>query len=180
MSGVSKIYTAKDGATQVPRYARHEWMRFDRPAHLMSRRQREAQEAYLREHVKEEVEKFKGEDLIAEEWTDPADGQKEIFFRNLFSTALEPQPRSNVSWLGGSWKTLQIMCVMWEMDNYLVFVDIEGWRGGWRELVEAAFTYALMGCMMALGRLCGCRAVNDEYTPRYLIKRWETGRLKSE
>lgn len=180
VSGVSKIYTAKDGAAQVPRYARHEWMRFDRPAHLLSNGQREAQEAYFREHEKEEVEKLKGEDLIAEEWTDPADGQKEIFFRNLFSTALEPQYQSKVSWLGELWKMLQIMCVMWEMDNYLVLVDFEGWRGGWRELVEAAFTYAVMGCMMALGGLCGCRAVSEEYTPKHLIERWESGRPKSE
>ena len=179
VSGVSRIYTAQDGTAQIPRYARHEWMRFDRPAHLLSRGQREAQEAYFREHGKEEIEKLQGEDLIAEEWTNPADGQKEMFFRNLFSTASEPQYASNVSWLGDLWKTLQIMCVMWEMDNYLVLVDFGGWRGGWRELVEAAFTYMVMGCMMALGRLCGCRAVSEEYTPKGLIQRWESERPKS-
>lgn len=180
VSGVSKIYTAKDGASQVPRYARHELMRFDRPAHLLSRGQREAQAAYFRDHGKEEIEKLKGEDLILEEWTDPADGQKEIFFRNLFSTALEPQYQSNKSWLGELWKTLQIMCVMWELDNYFVLVDFGGWRGGWRALLEAAFTYTVMGCMVTLGRLCGCRAVSEEYTPKHLIKRWESGRPKSE
>lgn len=180
VSGVSKIYTAKDGAAQVPRYARHEWMRFDRPAHLLSNGQREAQEAYFRDHGEEELERLRGEDLIAEEWTDPADGQKEIFFRNLFSTALEPQYESNVSWLGELWKTLQIMCVMWEMDNYLVLVDFGGWRGGWRALVEAAFTYAVIGCMMTLGWLCGCRAVSEEYTPKHLMKRWESGGPRSE
>ena len=72
-----------------------------------------------------------------------------------------------------------MMCVMWEMDNYLVLVDFGGWRGGWRELAEAAFTYVVMGCMMALGRLCGCRAVNEEYTPKRLIQRWESERPKS-
>ena len=87
VSGVSRIYTARDGTAQIPRYARHEWMRFDRPAHLLSRGQREAQEAYFREHGKKEIEEMQGEDLIAEEWTDPADGQKEMFFRNLFCTS---------------------------------------------------------------------------------------------
>ena len=174
VSGVSKIYTAKDGAARVPRYARHEWMRFDRPAQLLGKGQRETQEAYLREHGKEGIEKLRGEDLIAEEWTDPADGQKEIFFRNLFSTASEPQYRSDMSWLGELWKTLQIMCVMWEMDNYLVLVDFGGYRGGWRELVEAAFTYTVMGFLMRLGRTCGCKAVNQEYTPKHLIRRWES------
>lgn len=174
VSGISKIYMAKDGAAQVPRYARHEWMRFDRPADLLSEGQRKAQEAYFREHGKEDIEKLKGEDLVAEEWTDPADGQKEIFFRNLFSTVSELQYQSSKFWLGELWKTLQIMCVMWEMDNYLVFVDFGGWRGGWRALLEEAMTYAVMGCMMILGVLCGCRAVNEEYTPKHLIKRWES------
>ncbi|KAM0804778.1 hypothetical protein BDR22DRAFT_549408 [Usnea florida] len=179
VSGMSRIYTARDGTAQIPRYARHEWMRFDRPTHLLSQGQREAQEAYIQECEKEEIEKLRGEDLIAEEWTDPTDGQKEMFFRNLFSTASEPQYASDVSWLGDLWKTLQIMCVMWEMDNYLVLVDFGGWRGGWRELVEAAFTYVVMGCMMALGRLCGCRAVSEEYTPKHLIQRWKSERPKS-
>ena len=180
VSGVSKIYTAQDGVARVPRHARHEWMRFDRPARLVSGGQREVQEAYLRDHGKEEIERLKGEDVIAEEWTDPADGQKEIFFRNIFSTLLEPQYGPNVSRLGELWRTLQIMCVMWELDNYLVLVDLGGRRGGWRALIEAAFTFAVMGSMMILGRLCGCRAVSEEYTPRYLIKRWESGRPKSE
>ncbi len=151
-------------------------MRFDRPARLLSKEQREAQEAYFQEHTQDEFEKLKGEDVIAEEWTDPADGQKEIFFRNIFSTLLEPQYKAEVSRLGELWRTLQIMCVMWELDNYVVFVDLEGWRGGWRALTEMAFTYAFMGCLMLLGRLFGCRAVHEEYTPKYLIERWESGR----
>ena len=180
VSGVSKVYTAKDGVAKVPRYARHEWMRFDRPAQLLSRVEREAQEAYLRDCKKEEIERLKGEDLIAEEWTDPADGQKEVFFRNIFSTLLEPQYESNTSRLGELRRMLQIMCVMWELDNYLVFVDFGGWRGGWRALVEALFTYTVMGCLMILGRFFGCRAVSEEYTPKHLSERWESRRPKSE
>ena len=180
VSGVSKVYTAKDGVAEVPRYARHEWMRFDRPAQLLSRAERVAQEVYLREHEKEEIESLKGEDLIAEEWTDPADGQKEIFFRNIFSTLLEPRYESNMPTLGEIRKMLQIMCVMWELDNYLVFVDFGGWRGGWRAVAEAAFTYTLMGCLMILGRSLGCRAVSEEYTPKHLNERWESRRPKNE
>ena len=155
-------------------------MRFDRPARLLDKGHREAQEAFFREHGKAELENLKGQDLIAEEWTDPADGQKEIFFRNTFSTLLEPQYKSEVSSLGELRRMLQIMCVMWELDNYLVIVDFGGWRGGWRSQVEAAFTYTVMGCLMMLGRLCGCKAVSEEYTPKHLIERWESGRLISE
>ena len=180
VSGVSKIYTAMDGVARVPRYARHEWMRFDRPARLLDKMQREAQEAFFREHGKAELEKLKGEDLIAEEWTDPTDGQKEIFFRNIFSTMLEPRDKSRVSSLEELRRMLQIMCVMWKLDNYPVLVDFGGWRGGWRAQVEVGFTYTVMGCLMVLGRLCGCRAVSEEYTPKHLIERWKGGRLKSE
>ena len=176
VSGVSKIYTAQDGVAQIPRYARHEWMRIDRSAHLLTKPQRDAQEVYYREHEEEEIEKLKGEELVAEEWTDPADGQKEIFFRNLFSTVLEPQYGSEASWLGELCRTLQVMCVMWELDNYVVLVDFGGWRGGWRKVVETAFTYTVVGFLMTLGRICGCKGVNEEYTPRHLIQSWETER----
>ena len=180
ISGVSKVYTSQDGTARIPRYAPHEWMRFDRSAHLLNKGQREAQEAYFLEHGKAEVEKLKGEELIAEEWTDPTDGQKEIFFRNIFSTILEPQYNSNVYWLGQLWRTLQVNCVMWELDNYAVLVDFGGWRGGWRNVVEAALTYIVMGLLMTLGRICGCKAVNEEYTPQHLIQIRESERLKSE
>ena len=177
---MSKIYTAQDGAAQIPRYAPHEWMRFDRSAHLLNNEQRKAQETYFQEHGKAELEILKGEELIAEGWTDPADGQKEIFFRNIFSTILEPHYDSDVSWLGELWRTLQVKCVMWELDDYLVLVDFGGWKGGWRKVVEAALTYTVMGFLMTLGRICGCKAVNEEYTPQHLIEIWESERPKSE
>ncbi|KAL9124717.1 MAG: hypothetical protein Q9175_008190 [Cornicularia normoerica] len=150
--------------------------------HTTNTEYREAQDAYFLEHGKEEMETLKGEDLIAgeSEWTDPADRQKEIFFRNLLSTVLEPQYASNVFWLGELKKTLQVMCVMWKIDNYLVLVDFGGWRGEWRALVEAAFTYIVMGCMISLGRLCGYRTVTEKYTLKHLIKRLESERPKSE
>ena len=180
ISGVSKVYTAQDGAVQIPRHAPHEWMRFDRSSHLLKKGQREAQETYLQEHGKAEVEKLKREELIAEEWTDPADGRKEIFFRNIFSTILEPQYDSNVPWLGELWRALQVMCVMWELDDYPVLVDFGEWRGGWRQVFEATLTYMVMGLLMTLGRICGCKAVNEEYTPQHLIQIWESERSKSE
>lgn len=179
VSGVSKIYTAQDGSAQIPRYAPHEWMRFDRSAHLLSKGQRETQETYLREH-EEEIEELKRDEVIAEEWTDPADGQKEIFFRNIFSTILEPQYDSDVFWLGELWRTLQVMCVMWELDNYVVLVDLGGCRGGWRKVVEAALTYIIMGLLMTLGRICGCKGVNEEYVPKHFIQKWGNEQPKSE
>ncbi|KAI9751211.1 MAG: 3'-phosphoadenosine 5'-phosphosulfate sulfotransferase, partial [Chaenotheca gracillima] len=57
-------YTARDGALTVPRGVAHEW----KPAAGGST------------------------DVIVEESTDPADGLKEVFFRNLNSVLLEPEP----------------------------------------------------------------------------------------
>lgn len=46
--GVTRTYTKDDGVVEVPRSARHEWMRSDRPAELLSKGQREAQDAWTR------------------------------------------------------------------------------------------------------------------------------------
>jgi len=48
VSGVTRTYTKDDGVVEVPRCARHEWMRFGRPAELLSKGQREAQDAWTR------------------------------------------------------------------------------------------------------------------------------------
>lgn len=110
-------------------------------------------------------------DLVAEEWTHPSDGQKEIFFRNLFSTAREPLYDSSI--VGWVYREVQILCVMWELDNYPVLIDFEGWRGGWREWVEAGFTYGILGLAAGVGMGLGLRAVREEYTPEWLREKWE-------
>ena len=176
VAGKVKIYTAEDGTAVVPRYARHEWMRFDRPAHLLSKMQRECQEKWMEEQGEDIVQKLKNTEVVAEEWTEPKDGEKEIFFRNLFSTAREPQWKG--SWLGGVYMVLQIMSVMWKLDNYIVLVDLggKGDGSGWRGFVEAVISYSVMGLANAVGRLMGLRAVNEEYTPGWLMRSWEEGK----
>lgn len=61
-----------------------------------------------------------------------------------------------------------------ELDDLLVLVDFGGWRGGWREVVERAFSYGAMGTMALLGRMLGLKAVNREYTPKHLMGTWES------
>ena len=175
VAGKVKIYTAEDGTAVVPRYARHEWMRFDRPAHLLSKKQMEYQEKWMEEQGEDIVQKLKKTEVVAEEWTEPKDGEKEIFFRNLFSSAREPQWKG--SWLGGVYMVLQIMCVMWKLDNYIVLVDLggKGDGSGWRGFVEAVISYSVMGLASAVGRLMGLMAVNEEYTPGWLMRSWEEG-----
>src|SRR5690242_3345848 len=62
LNGVTNTYTSSDGVITVPRYARHEWRRAP------------------------EIEE---DELVVKEWTDPEDGEKEIFFRNLNSAILD-------------------------------------------------------------------------------------------
>lgn len=124
--------------------------------------------------TEEELNKLAEEDLELEEWTDPNDGAKEIFFRNIFSAMLEP--RSGV--LGTLVKFFQIFVVMWEGDNMLVLLDLgagDG-RGGWRAMVEELVTGIVMGFVAMVGKwVFGLSGVNKEYTPSYLMPRYVGG-----
>ncbi|KAK0512616.1 hypothetical protein JMJ35_004633 [Cladonia borealis] len=180
LSNQTKVYTAEDGIAVIPRYARHEWMRFDRPAHLLSKSQRKGQEKWMEEHGEDVIEKLRGMDLVAEEWTDPGDGEKEVFFRNILSTLKESQWREG--WWGVVLMLLQIMLVMWELDNPVVLLDLggPGDGDGWRGAVETAVTYAFMWSVAMMGKALGLKAVNEEYTPKYLLKAWDEGKAKGK
>ena len=136
----------------------------------------------MKEQGEDMVEKLRETDLVAEEWTDPRDGEKEIFFRNIFSTVGESQWRER--WWGGIVMWLQMMLVMWELDNLIVLFDLgeAGDGSGWRGVVETAATYAFMWFAAMTGRALGLKAVNNEYTPNHLLMAWEKEKLsrKSE
>ena len=152
-------------------------MRFDRPARLLSISQREGQEKWMGEQGDDVVGKLREADLVVEEWTDPRDGEKEILFRNIFSTVGESQWKEG--WWGGWLMWLQIMLVMWELDNFVVLCDLGGGGGdgrGWKRVVETVATYAVMGSAAVVGRVVGLRAVREEYTPRGLFEAWERGK----
>ena len=134
----------------------------------------------MEEHGEDVIEKLRGMDLVAEEWTDPGDGEKEVFFRNILSTLKESQWREG--WWGGSLMLLQIMLVMWEMDNPVVLLDLGGAGdgGGWRGAVETAVTYAFMWLVAMMGKALGLKAVNEEYTPDHLLRAWEKGKARGK
>jgi len=134
VSGVTKIYTKDDGIVTVPRYARHEWMRFDRPASLLSKSQRAAQEAWIREQGEEVVRECKETHLVVKVWTEPGDGQKEIFFRNFFSAIGEPQYKSSM--LGSVYTMLTIMCVMWSWMIFSCWLILGGGGVGGERLLR--------------------------------------------
>jgi hypothetical protein len=121
----TKLYGANDGPIRVDQFVNHEWKRAE----------------------DQDVDK----NLVVEEWTDPSDGQKEVFFRNL-SSVLQQNPDAS-----GHWVVLQLFIIFGAMDNYPVMV--EGVSG---RLV----THFVLGLATIVGFLLGLRATYPEYTPK--------------
>lgn len=133
------IHTPSDGMIEIPRGQVHEW-----------RRGPDADP----------------EDLVVQEWTDPADGQKEVFFRMLNSFLTEPEPtKMHASvwpsfvegWLERYVITMQLFVIFATCDNWPVMFGQEGAFG-------SVLTHLVLGTMGMLGQLLlGLRPVYDEY-----------------
>lgn len=132
VNGKSKSVTAEDGPQRVERYAVHDFCRADKDS--------------------PDGKKDAG-DVVTEEWTDPADGMKHVFFRNLFSTLQDTEKY----W--GRWTEIQALTTASEYDN---FVQIIPGR------VSYAATHSLYACIWIVAKLTGVRAWQQEYTPQEL------------
>ncbi|CAM1505130.1 Fc.00g107670.m01.CDS01 [Cosmosporella sp. VM-42] len=136
------VFTKDDGVVTIPRYTIHQYMRADSV---------------------EEGKAGKNMDLVVREWTEPADGDKEVFFRNVLSLLMDRRNTviGNVSML------FSIMVVAWAHDNYPVF-----WRGPrfigkvLQGAIMRTVTYSLMGPLSLIGRLVGFKRDYPEYNPR--------------
>ena len=100
-------------------------------------------------------------DLIVEEWTDPADGQKELFFRNLCSSILDmtatPPCVASPRWFPLDWWiTLQLFMVFKEFDNYPVLSS---------GTLMKPTTYVVLFLAQVLGYALGLRATYPQYMP---------------
>ena len=138
-----------------------------------------------KEGKEKELQELGREDLQVTEWTDPVDGEKEIFFRNLFSGIQEPFFEAKYGKRLSSVVMLcQIFLVSAELDNPLVILDFGGvdgeWNGWWawiKAKAEDVVTATVMGLVSAIARYgFGLKAVNEEWTPEWLIERWEKRR----
>lgn len=110
-------------------------------------------------------ESWDGEALVVEEWTDPVDGAKEVFFRNLNSVIIDTT--RNPSWWMEWWLSLQLFVVFAEADNYPVFwphVDEYG-------VVQHLLTHFVLLVARGLGMLLGVKGTYEEYTPGELVKK---------
>ncbi|KAI0850572.1 hypothetical protein F5Y00DRAFT_33379 [Daldinia vernicosa] len=141
-----------DGAVTVPRGLVHEWRRADRK-----------EEGYLgvaeqdQDTGADTEEEEEEEELVVREWTEPRDGAKEMFFRNLNGIILDATAGGG-AWSDDALVTLELWNLFWRADNYPVTLGA-GWVGG-------LATRAAMGVAVAMGWVLGRRGVYGEYGER--------------
>ncbi|MCJ1290311.1 hypothetical protein MMC34_001847 [Xylographa carneopallida] len=133
---LTRTYTKADGSIRIAKFVVHGWSRATAD----------------------------GEDLIVQEWTDPADGVKEVFFRNLFSVIFDAKNmKEDFSKLlpMGWWVGWQILVISSGMDETPLLVESLG--SGFIAQVVAVM---LLSLAAFAGWLVGLRVSYQEYTPR--------------
>ncbi|KAH3919196.1 hypothetical protein HBH56_030000 [Parastagonospora nodorum] len=158
---------------EVPKYARHEWRRAENYYGV----RRTIGVRYVKPaDVDDEV--------VVEEWTNPADLGKPLFFWNLNGViagvvddeVLSGAQRVVKKVLRSWWVELQLFVIFWELDNWPVFVGLGGVLGGQSRLqkfayryversVEYFMTFVVLFAAKVLGWLIGIRAVEQRRTP---------------
>lgn len=149
------IHSPSDGIIEVKRGQIHEWKRYENASEV--------------------------EDLIVHEWTDPADGQKEVFFRMLNSFLMESEPQklhhslsapSVVGWLEQYMIPLQLFVIFAACDNWPVILGQQGLLG-W------TLTHLVLGFATSFGRLfLGLQPQYNEYISSELRNRVLAGSSK--
>jgi hypothetical protein len=149
LDGKTRVCGPSDGIIEVRRFVLHEW-------------QREAK-GYARADGQER------RDLVVREWTMPADGQKEIFFRMLNSYLIEsepqrlhrwlPLPHFLVGWLEQHVVLLQLLVIFKAMDNWPTF-DNETERVDWQTW---AVTHTYLHFAWQVGKFLGIKGGYEEY-----------------
>jgi hypothetical protein len=164
---------------EVPRFARHNWGRLEHYNKLYrSGNQGISKQWSLPEDWDEEA--------VVEEWTDPIDVGKPLFFWNLNGIITAPsdsvlprRQRMARSFLGGLWIDLQLFVVFWELDNWPVFVDLrkqlslrssQGQLTAMTDAAEVVASFIALLFARIIGILLGLKAVSQQRTPDAL---WE-------
>lgn len=152
----------RSGVVHIPRYRRHCLGRGDRGSPRPSLQFKKDVVAVGNRQVEiEEWEKV----LLVREWTDPRDGEKEIFFRNIAGVVNEPKPpliqngHWLLFWIWGWWVEWQIWVIGARGDNFPAILE------GKRPIFERLLVHLI--CWMAVfsGKAIGLKGRYDEYTP---------------
>lgn len=155
----------------VNRYVRHNWGR--------------ANEYWQNRRLSQRIIKPDDADetVLVEEWTDPSDIAKPLFFWNLNGVITAPlgtrlphfQALTRLI-LGSWWISFQLFVIFWDLDNWPVFITL-GLRSPPGSIVsrlermtEYTATLLLLFSAKALGQLLGVSSVVQSRTPDDL---WE-------
>jgi mannose-6-phosphate isomerase-like protein (cupin superfamily) len=146
----SEIFGSEDGVIEVPKYTAHEWRR-------------------------PEEENNNDQDLIVREWTVPADGQKEVFFRmlNSFLTEKEPENIYEAPCVVPDWLRNQLSRFIVPLQLFTIFRFCDNWPVLWQS--KSAWlcwfvTHAMLGFSAIVGYVLGLRATYPEYLNKTLME----------
>ncbi|KAF2994398.1 hypothetical protein E8E13_002847 [Curvularia kusanoi] len=159
---------------EVPRFTRHNWGRLEHYNELHRPRSRGISRLWdLPEDWDEEV--------VVEEWTDPIDIGKPLFFWNLngiitapSDLALRKRHKIAKNVLGSLWIDLQLFVVFWELDNWPILVDFrkqlhlrgkQGLQATIADAAEIVASFILLFLARILGLLLDLQAVSRQRTP---------------
>ena len=165
---------------EVRRYAFHNWGRLEH-YNDTARSGRGVQKNVLPEDWSEEV--------VVEEWTDPSDIAKPLFFWNLNGiitapggTVLPKQQAAAKALFGSYWIDLQLFFVFWELDNwpvFNVFRNVSPASNSYLRTLrvldagEMLVSFGVLLLAKLVGMLLGLKAVEETRTPDAL---WEVHR----
>ncbi|KAG4427174.1 hypothetical protein IFR05_017343, partial [Cadophora sp. M221] len=138
LNNSTHIYTSSEGILTIPRYAKHEWQRASRAQALgynfFFHDSDSSSAGELEICTPQELD----DELVVREWTQPSDGQKEIFFRNL--SGIISYSSSTRKWYSDWYVMLQLWILFAAMDNWPVFLQVGNVPlfGGWMERLGVA------------------------------------------
>lgn len=167
----SHFVASSSGVVHIPRYRRHCLGRGDRGS---SRPSLQFKEDVLTVAESKEWKK----DLLVREWTEPKDGEKEIFFRNIAGVVNEPKPSLLQSrhwivyWMWGWWIEWQIWVIGAEGDNFPAVLRGKHARFEW------LLVHGICWIAVLVGKSIGLKGRYDEYTPLELRGEMTDKKLK--
>ena len=127
----------EDGVVTIPRYVKHDYRRADAV-----------------------TDKARDVALIVKEWTEPADGEKQRFFRNVVGVIKDRKQ----GLLASVWTLCQLFVIFRGLDNYPVLLPMPKLLGSAGRGVERIFTYGVLAIVAIFGWLLGLKVEYPEYT----------------
>lgn len=156
---------------KVDKYARHNWGRLEE--YMKSSR--------VVTCVRIALPEDRDDDVIVEEWTDPADTSKALFFWNL-NGVITASPETKLSRrqsllksiLGGWWIPFQLFVIFWHLDNWPIFFSLKGTTAPFvakklgfslESITEYLTTFVVLFFAKTIGSIMDVKAVSKERTP---------------